>query len=124
MNDKNIELDFFLMLDNYSLYTSLRQSNISLPSKNSVDKSLGVTSGFTDDKVKKEFGNKLNTNKNSNNYTIYNKNNIESVYLVSLRVLNKKDNSLVYGYIYYPEILEHSLFSYLLLKHRFKTFNE
>lgn len=51
----------------------------------------------------------------------YKKDNNEGVYLVSLRVLKKDKNILVYNYIYYPDIFVNYILGYLIIREDFKN---
>jgi hypothetical protein len=45
--------------------------------------------------------------------------NKEGIYLIAIRILNKKEKSLVYNYIYYNDLLYLTLIVYFLLRNYF-----
>jgi hypothetical protein len=45
--------------------------------------------------------------------------NKEGIYLIAIRILNKKEKSLVYNYIYYNDLLYLTLVVYFLLRNYF-----
>jgi len=58
----------------------------------------------------------------SNNYRKMDK-NIEGVYFIAFRVLNKKEKTLIYNYIYYNDLLYLTLIVYFLVRNYFITNN-
>jgi len=48
----------------------------------------------------------------------------EGIYLICIRVLNNKEKSLVYNYIYYNDILYLTLIVYFLVRNYFITENK
>ena len=50
--------------------------------------------------------------------------NKEGIYLIAIRILNKKEKSLVYNYIYYNDLLYLTLVVYFLLRNNFITKNK
>ena len=54
----------------------------------------------------------------SNNYRKMDK-NIEGVYFIAFRVLNKKEKTLIYNYIYYNDLLYLTLIVYFLVRNYF-----
>lgn len=55
---------------------------------------------------------------------IHKREKTDGLYMIAVRVLNKKDNILVYGYIYYPNILVNCLYLYFVSRCGYKTYNE
>jgi hypothetical protein len=50
--------------------------------------------------------------------------NKEGIYLIVIRILNKKEKSLVYNYIYYNDLLYLTLIVYFLVRNYFITKNK
>jgi hypothetical protein len=50
--------------------------------------------------------------------------NKEGIYLIVIKILNKKEKSLVYNYIYYNDLLYLTLVVYFLLRNNFITKNK
>jgi hypothetical protein len=46
-------------------------------------------------------------------------NNKEGIYLIAIRILNKKEKSLVYNYIYYNDLFYLTLIVYFLIRNHF-----
>ena len=45
--------------------------------------------------------------------------NKEGIYLIAIRILNKKEKSLIYNYIYYNDLLYLTLVVYFLIRNHF-----
>lgn len=45
--------------------------------------------------------------------------NKEGIYLIAIRILNKKEKSLVYNYVYYNDLLYLTLIVYFLIRNHF-----
>src|SRR2546421_5805704 len=73
----------------------------------------------------------LRSYKNKSTYHLHSSNNHrkmikdkEGIYLICIRILNNKEKSLVYNYIYYNDLLYLTLIVYFLVRNYFITENK